>query len=201
MINNFKQIKSLMEFRSEDDFYFIQILQRKKENPDLPKSVKLIDSYYIDSIDKLERYENRIIEQCNQYKARAYINLNRRSFKKVGLEVLKETARLVAEETYKPIKNIYNTACGRTSNEKNEKKWIIDIDDVQFDSQLKNLINELEQLDPKGNKFIDRIKTKNGYHVITKPFNTNQFNNLFKGWFQFDKPDIHKNNPTVLYCI
>ena len=33
MINNFNLIKPLLDFNSEDDFYFLQILQRKKDHP------------------------------------------------------------------------------------------------------------------------------------------------------------------------
>ena len=31
-VNNFGLIRSLLEFRTEDDFYFLQILQRKKDH-------------------------------------------------------------------------------------------------------------------------------------------------------------------------
>jgi hypothetical protein len=35
MVDNFEIIKSLLQFDSEDDFYHLQILKRKKENPEL----------------------------------------------------------------------------------------------------------------------------------------------------------------------
>jgi len=40
MIDNFEQIKKLLTFETEDDFYFGQILQRKKEHPELFKMEK-----------------------------------------------------------------------------------------------------------------------------------------------------------------
>ena len=35
MIDNLELIKPLLEFNKENDFYFIQILQRKKDNPEV----------------------------------------------------------------------------------------------------------------------------------------------------------------------
>ena len=37
------------------------------------------------------------------------------------------------------------------------------------------------------------IPTKNGYHIITKPFNLKQFKD------KYSDIDVHKNNPTILY--
>lgn len=33
MVDNFEQIGNLLSFDSNDEFYFLQILQRKKDNP------------------------------------------------------------------------------------------------------------------------------------------------------------------------
>ena len=35
MVDNFDLIKSNLKFHNEKSFYFIQILKRKKENPEL----------------------------------------------------------------------------------------------------------------------------------------------------------------------
>lgn len=35
MINNLNQIKELLNFESEDVFYHLQVLKRKKEHPEL----------------------------------------------------------------------------------------------------------------------------------------------------------------------
>lgn len=42
-------------------------------------------------------------------------------------------------------------------------------------------------------KIYDYIPTKNGYHIITKPFNLKQFKD------KYPDIDVHKNNPTILY--
>jgi hypothetical protein len=40
-------------FDSEDDFYFLQILQRKKENENLGSNSRAVKNYYIKSVDRL----------------------------------------------------------------------------------------------------------------------------------------------------
>lgn len=204
MTNNFIQIRKLLNFRSDDDFYFLQILQRKKENPDLPKSVRVIDIFYIDSFESFDKYRQRIIDKCEAFKARAYINLNRRSYKQVALETLKQAARLISEENYKPIKNIYNSACGQASNEKGlSKKWIIDIDDKNFN--IDGIKESLKKCNPGigEDKILNIIPTNHGFHIITTPFAVNEFN---KYYFEVTKRcwnndfDLHKNNPTILYA-
>jgi len=53
MIDNIDKIKDLLVFNSEDDFYYLQILQRKKENPQLGSNSRVIKNYYITSYDNL----------------------------------------------------------------------------------------------------------------------------------------------------
>jgi hypothetical protein len=90
---------------------------------------------------------------------------------------------------YKHIKNAYDSTCGTYSNEP-EKNWIIDMDEP-FDEVTVNLIDEtLEQIEPLGKKIKLILPTKNGYHIITSPFN------LAKADL---KSDLHKDNPTILY--
>ena len=58
MINNLKIIKSLLTFESKDDFYYLQILQRKKENPQLGSNRRVIKNYYINS--NIEGHETQL---------------------------------------------------------------------------------------------------------------------------------------------
>ena len=44
-------------------------------------------------------------------------------------------------------------------------------------------------------KFIAEIPTKSGCHLITTPFNLQQFKE------KYPDIDVHKNNPTLLYCL
>ena len=82
--------------------------------------------------------------------------------------------------------------CGSYSNESN-KKWIIDMDTTEdFQLRISTILNPIE---PIGNKVLCKIPTKNGYHLITSPFNVEKFKKLFP------EVDIHKDNPTLLYML
>lgn len=47
MINNLELILPLLEFLSEDDFYHLQIIKRKKEHPELGSNSYVVKTYYI----------------------------------------------------------------------------------------------------------------------------------------------------------
>jgi len=55
------------------------------------------------------------------------------------------------------------------------------------------MLPTIERIKPIGNKLIDIIPSKNGYHVITSPFDVSEFSK------SFPNIDIHKDNPTNLY--
>jgi hypothetical protein len=188
MVNNFKQIKELLEFESEDDFYHLQILKRKKENPELGSNSATIKTYYLKSLEHLDKIENEIINSCNFNNARAYINLNRRSFERIAFHTLRKVTDIIMNKDYKSVKNAYDSVCGSYSNEKN-KKWIVDVDGLE-PVALHSLIDSYQ---PEGPKVYAKIQTKNGIHLITAPFNLAQFKK------HYPEIDVHKDNPTILF--
>ena len=91
-IDNLELILPLLKFESEDDFYLLQILQRKKENPQLGSNSRVIKNYYISSEKYLlERY-SEIKTLCQVFNARASLRLNKRSYEKVGFQTLENVA-------------------------------------------------------------------------------------------------------------
>ncbi len=192
MVDNFQQISDLLNFDSEDDFYHLQILKRKKEHPELGSNAHVIKTYYIKSKVDLSNKRDEIIALCTHHNARACINLNRRSFEKMAFHLLRKVADQIMNKDYKSCRKAYESVCGGNSNEP-IKRWIIDIDDKEFDST--NLIKLINFCTPFGDKFIAKLPTKNGYHIITKPFNVMEAQGQ-----GFPKDlDIQKDNPTILY--
>ena len=190
MINNLNQIKALLKFESEDDFYHLQILKRKKEHPELGSNSYVVKTYYVRSLEYLDKIFPEVVNICNFHNARACINLNRRSFEKIAFHTLKKVTDCILNKDYKSVRKAYESVCGSYSNETDNKKWIIDIDtkDYTYFKSIKYWI--LENTD---NLFIYEIPTKNGYHLITNPFRLD----LFKQ--QYPEIEVHKNNPTLLY--
>lgn len=198
-INNLKQINELLTFDSEDVFYHLQIIKRKKEHPELGSNNSIVKTYYIQSVEYLEMKMPEIISLCNFHNARAGINLNKRSFEKLAFQMLKKVTDCILKKDYRAVRKSYESVCGQFSVDK-DKKWIVDIDvkDLNFCTKLEA---EIIKLEPFGQKVKAFIETKNGYHLITSPFNVQKYNQMLI-WQSgiFEKPEIHKNNPTILYC-
>ena len=194
MIDNFEQISKLLKFEDESDFYFIQVLQRNKENPELGSNNRLVKGYYIDSLQKLEKYKEEMIKLAQVFNARVYIHLNRRNKRVIALEMLEDLAHCIKSNQFE-LSKIYNTACGRHKSEK-DKSWIIDVDNIEgeiTEDRVEVFKQQINLLEPIGDKIIANIPTKNGFHLITKPFNSEKFSQMFP------VIQLHKNNPTVLF--
>lgn len=200
MINNFEQIRELLEFRSKDDFYFLQILQRKKDVKDGQKvngtnnNSRLVKAYYVKSLDHFDFLENEVVKLCELFNARAGINLNRRSFEKMSLQHLKKVTDQIINGDYNKAHKAYSSVVGAFSNE-SDKKWILDIDRKMDILEIDELTAYLSTLQPIGLKQIQFIPSRSGFHLISKPFNLHDFRQSM--WAE--EIEVHKNNPTNLY--
>lgn len=191
MIDNFDKIKKHLLFDSDDDFYHFQIIKRKKENPDLGSNSYIVKTYYIKSIKQLDFYKDEIICLCKFHNARGCINLNKRSFEKATYHTLKKISDQIMNKDFKSTRKAYNSICGAISNtSKDRKRWIIDID-IKGDKGLEES-NRIEKNLPI-DTCVDLLETKNGWHLITKPFNLQIYKSLI------EEHDIHKNNPSIAY--
>jgi hypothetical protein len=197
MIDNFEQIKNMLVFESEDDFYHLQILKRKKENPELGSNSYTIKTYYVTSVEYLESKKAEIINLCQFNNARACINLNPRSFESVAFHTLRKVTDIIMNKDFKSVRKAYESVCGTYGTGKN-KSWIVDIDmqDMNVVNRIAKLIDMLQPV-TDDSKIKAVLPTKNGYHLITSPFNAFEFNKYMS--LQGDVPDLHKNNPTILY--
>lgn len=194
MIDNFKLIKSLLEFPNDDIYYHLQILRRGKDHPELPAANRVIKPYFICSLESLDYVEDEIKKLCEFFGARAYINLAPKSIKKTTMLQLKYLAQRAYEGDFKKIWKSWNTCAGEIKGEKS--RWVVDVDEPLENNLLDSMFWDfLRNLEPIGSKFIAEIPTKSGYHLITTPFNLQQFKE------KYPDIDVHKNNPTLLYCL
>ena len=197
MIDNFKLIKSLLEFPNDDIYYHLQILRRGKDHPDMPAANRVIKSYFICSLESLDYVEEEIKKLCEFFGARAYINLAPKSIKKTTMLQIKYLSQRAYEGDFKKIWKSWNTCAGEIKGEKS--RWVVDIDNTTnsvFDKKTKEVMNCIHHIEPEDfNRTQAVIPTKSGYHLITTPFNLQQFKE------KYPDIDVHKNNPTLLYCL
>ena len=201
MTDNFDQIRSKLEFMDSNSFYFLQVLKRRKDNPDLGKDMVHLADYYVYSLEQFDNLKQRVIDQCNTENARAYFRINRRDAKKVAMQVLKRTVDYIMSEDYRAVKNAFASCAGEFHSDP-DKKWIVDIDwkdippGIDNDLYLNMVISKVQLLVAETGRddSVYTVTTKNGIHVITRPFNLKLFRD------SYPDIDVHKDNPTILYC-
>lgn len=191
MINNFEIINPLLSWDSEDVFYFCQVLKRKKENPELGSNSHVVKTYYIKSLEGLEKDYGEMVCLANYHNARVCINLNKRSFERTAFHTLKKITDVIMNKDYSQARKSYNSVCGMYAE--GDKLWVLDVDNSLEDEQ--ELSGYLSMIRPEGDKVVASIPSKNGYHLICKPFDINAFRDNEGDIVH----EIHKNNPTNLY--
>lgn len=193
MLDNFDHIAKHLHFDSDDDFYFVQLIQRRKENPDMKVGSRAVKTYQIRSLERLMEYKPDIITFCNELNARATIRVNKRSKKRCAVEALRELARCIADEDYIPLDKVANKILGKYSAE-DKKKWVLDVDDILADDpKVQEIINFVNGIHPATDRVITVIPSKTGCHVISTGFNPK----VFKA--EYPEIEIMDDSPTNLY--
>ena len=212
MVDNFDLIRPLLKFEEKGDFYFLELLQRKKDGHAVKNghhnTSRLVKDYYITSVENLDEIREDVIKKCEETGARAYIRLNKRNYQTVSLAFAEQM--LLKARTGQEFRNPHTeiaSIVGKFHSAGKDKTWIVDIDDFSIDDpyveKVKEVIANVEQ--PIGiDKVIATIPTKSGVHLITRKFNLDKFNSLMEDLhddmlFGKEIPQIHKDNPTILY--
>lgn len=181
------------------DLYFdVQLIRRGKDNPDTPAANYTFKCYYIDSLELFDRYTEEIKQCCEMFKLRAYISVNAKSKIELSKKTLVKYAEMVALEESKKPWRFCDSVNGSMSGK--EKRWVIDIDNCENDNQYLYYVREaIGRCSTKyDNAIVTTLPTKSGYHIITHPFNTYEFNNHCKD-MGIETPEIKKNHITLLY--
>ena len=194
-VDNFDLIKKHICSSDSNEFYMLQIMRRTKDQKGYEGKHKqsIIKTYFISSVEYLDSKRDEIIGLCEMFNARAYINLNKKSYKQASLKALEILAGKIAHEEY-DIRSLFESACGQTGACDGQKTWIVDFDSKDLD-ELDRIKNIIDSIDPKGvSKIVETVPTRHGYHLITRPFNKKAFYEMYN-----KNLDIHDNNPTILF--
>lgn len=201
MVDNFNQINALIDNTSSkeecseqmDIYYHLQIIKRSKDTGEGANSVCL-KAYQVDKAHPLLKYRDDIINLCERFKARAYINLSPKSKKSTAIQMLNNLADCFRKNDFQHINRIWNSAAGQVGAIL--KYWVIDCDYTKSfgPTELKGVIQFIRSCRPLDReKIVALVPTRNGMHIITYPFDLLQFRQ------KYPDIDVHKNNPTVLY--
>ena len=196
MINNFNLITPWFEnLLDQGDFYFVQIIQRKKEC-DISSNYNVIKDYHFFDKEHFLSKRNEIITLCKTFNARAYFWINPRNCKQVQYEIIREALEAIELGTHKLFKCV-SRALGRKRCNKYKSKWILDFDTKDW-SLINKYLDLVRKCRPNVNKILYYVPTVNGIHVITLGFDLEQFKQEL-AIAKLDNIDIHKDNPTILY--
>lgn len=216
MVDNFKIIRSMLKFENPGDCYYVQLLRRQSDDPKIGgvpdpsyhgnMHSRSIKDYFISSLEHFDEVEKEIKTICDVFNVRAYIRLNKRNFKDVSMAIFKHiTDEICSGETYASPHHLVASAAGRANCAGKDKTWVVDVDAeyVPYKQNICELIEKCEPFQPANG--ILEIQTKNGFHLIVKPFHTEKMDGLWSGFCEensIDHPrfDIHKDNPTILYA-
>lgn len=193
MIDNIELIKPLLSFDNEGDFYMLYVFKRKKDQSegerDNHQSVRTIKSYCVTSISYLDMRYEEIKQLCEVFKARAYIHVAKQNHRDVGMNMITEIVSRIQSGQINQ-QHVFDSVVGQIKTQ--EKRWVVDIDmnSIEMVQHITRFINNIR---PEGDKTEAVIRTKNGFHLITKRFDVTEFSK------HFPTVDIQKKNPTLLY--
>lgn len=181
------------------DLYFdVSLVRRGKDNPDLPAANYTFKIYYIDSIELFDRYIEEIKTCCELFRLRAYISVNAKSKVELSKKTLLKYAEMVATEEFKKPWRLCDSVNGGLDGK--EKRWIIDVDDMDAnDERFKKYCEIIESCESGYDKrIVTVIPTRSGMHIITHPFNSEKYEKLcIENNLAIE--GIKKNHITLLY--
>ena len=195
-IDNFNIVAPWFDNLSDQgDFFFVQVIQRNKECNVNSKGNTIKDYHFFDKETFLSK-KKEIITLCKAFNARAYFWVNPRSCKEIQYGIIKEALEALELGTHKLFKCV-SKAIGKKRCNKYKSKWIMDFDTKDW-SLINKYLEIVYKCRPDGVKVNTFIKTVNGIHVISDPFDLEQFKQNV-AIAKLDNIDIHRDNPTLLY--
>ena len=130
VIDNFDIIKSQLTFTSDFDRYIIHIIKRAKDDKGklygVNETNRLLKTFYITSLEYLNKKIPVIKDLCDSNNARAYILPQVRNNEDCLKHLLKLVVDNLSNPTQKPDHLIRTAYCGFHGSR--DKKWILDLD-------------------------------------------------------------------------
>jgi len=209
-LDNFQNVRQIMNFsKPGDTIYFVQIIKRKKDNPDMMDSLQYITQYYFKGEQEFNDAEETIKTICKQLGARAYIYLNARSkavidkYTKIYADRFARNRSMAKHFGNNPMA----VAAGRSFDSPDRPLCFVDIDSSDF----KDISLAMKIIQDAGIKPLFAYRSlNNGLHIIlpnkedAKKLDFTPINGNLNGLSQFYKNNakvsVEIDKPTLLYA-
>ena len=188
-VNNFPTLRGTLEFDNPEEFYYISVMQRNKDGVKVAsshESCRRIRTFYIFSLEELDKYTPFIKEICTKLNARAYIEMNRKNIFECQLECINRLSQCIQHRTTKSRAIMDSVVGGAPSR---DKLWLLDVDNCSPGDDI--VYDIIETVKKRGGTDYAVIPTVSGTHIITSRFDT-------RDW-QFEDCEIKRNAFTLLY--
>lgn len=180
--------------------YQVEIIERKKDGVKTSganNAARRIASYFIETKEQWDKLKPRIKDLCDARSgARAYINPSHKRSSRCLTQLNMELAERFQHGAFTGIAKILDTSVAKTKPGKDESIWILDLDpDDSFFTRRDEIAEMIKD------SLIARFPSKNGEHLLTTPFNREQFKKDFIEKFgEWKEDDLIKINAlTNLY--
>lgn len=213
-IDNFQLISPYLDFSNGEIFHMVQLIVRKKDHPEDPdlKSQRVVRTYFVDRPGKLESLEEEIKGLCRQTGARAYVNLNPKSYRKMAFLMGRLLFERIEKGDFRRCQKTAESAAGKVGD---DKWWLSDCDfpipekDSLWWGDFFSLEDECNR---NRNDFQCNlvVPTPNGFHVLFRPFGPMYYDSSEDGGISWNDEngarkfikcgEIKKNAPTVLFA-
>ena len=100
-------------------------------------------------------------------------------------------AEYIASEDYKSVTVAADRCLDEGAAPGYTKIWVIDLDEQKQEDVTKSILKRMSV------PIIAEVPTLHGKHLLTHPFNPNDMWDLWH--YDVERPEIKKNNPTLLY--
>ena len=175
------KVKEIVESKCEDFAQFsdgtrmLILLTRKKDGGHAKEERRVLESKVTTSEDQFERAltELVVLKEVLYPNARIYLSVNKRNMNKVIRSIHTDLLNCLygsVEETALTWKKLLRGQRHWVMKPQNkaESLFIIDVDDIDGSDVSGDAIKKLSELDVE---IIKKYRTKNGWHIVTDPFN------------------------------
>ena len=209
-IDNFENVRQIMNFTNPGDtLYFVELIKRKKDNPDMLDSRQFVKQFYFTNENEFNNAEQSIKNLCQQLNARAYIYLNARSkamvdkYTKIYSDRFARNRKMARHFGNNPMA----FAAGRSFDAPDRPLCFVDIDSDDFN----DISMAMKIIQDAGIKPLFAYRSmNNGLHVIlpnkddAKKLDFTPINGNLNGLSQFYKNNakvsVEIDKPTLLYA-